>query len=231
MRHPIRKEAIDRAKEYLPENATFEKFELYFIPLPRNAKIDLDRALCDPLLALDLGKESLVSIASHLVHHIGRDSVAEKFDLDSASSIDSIIEKFIILEMEGIANCVSNVKNLPMMKRLKDFRERIGNEFEGYLEVLQELYLGYHQGNYEETDLASLKKKTWLLNSLLIPAGCRMAYEIESAFDRETLINTVGSPAKFLKMYQKAAEKNNLFLFEEITLKYLEEDLSKRRVG
>ncbi|OAA29432.1 hypothetical protein AT15_01795 [Kosmotoga arenicorallina S304] len=223
-------EVIERAREYLPENASFESFELFFTPMPRNARITPRSAYCDPLFALEVGKEGLISLCSHLAHHIGRGSIAKEFDFNPDSINDLIVEKFVFLEAEGIANCVSDARNLPTMNKLKEFRDKIEDEFSGYLDILQELYLGYHRGEYKG-NLESLKEKAWLLNSFIVPAGCRMAFEIEKAFGREALVKTVGKPLEFLKLYQKAAEENNLFLFEEETFEYLEEDLQGPQIS
>lgn len=226
----IWEEVIEKAKAYLPSNASFKSFELYLTPMPRNARLTPRSAYCDPLFALEVGKEGLVSMCTHLAHHAGRESVVEELEFDPDSVKDLIVEKFVILEAEGIANCVSDARDLPTMNKLKEFREKIEDEFSGYLDILQELYLGYHHGEYEG-DLESMKSKAWLLNSFIVPAGCRMALEIEDTFGRKALVETVGHPLEFLKLYQKAAKKKNLFLFENETFSYLEEDLQGPQVS
>lgn len=220
-------DSIKYAKEYLPENASIDYFQLVFIPLPYNAFFDNGVIYNDPLLALDMDISELEMMLAHQMHHFGRYSIRNPIVLDSEEINDVLLDKFILLEVEGIANKVGDARNISKMKKLKKFREQADKDFEKYLALLQEIYLGIKEKTLTENDLDAFKNQRGLLNTFLMPVGFKMADLIESNLGREELVKTVGNPLDFLKKYQMVANKKNLFLFESKTFVYLKEDLCK----
>ena len=161
------------------------------------------------------------------MHHFGRYSVRNPIVLDSNEINDVILDKFILLEVEGIANKVGDARNISKMQKLKKFREQADKDFEKYLALLQEIYLGIKEKTLTEKDLEAFKNQRGLLNTFFMPVGVKIADLIESNLGRKALVKTVGNPLDFLRKYQMVAHNNNLFLFESKTFVYLEEDLHK----
>lgn len=223
----IRAEAISRAKAYLPEGVSFEKLNVYFIPLPYNANADHRGVYLDPIFAMDIGLDGLKAVIAHEAHHIGRNSITkERLEFDD-SPLDKLAYRFVSLECEGVANLVSEATEIPEMRKVALFRTRIMGEFEKHLDLLQEVFLNLLHENITPREARILMNKSWFTTAHLAPIGIAMASKIEQTFGRAQLIETVGDTVAFLEAYQRVAHERAYYLLEEDTFTALKKILKR----
>lgn len=216
------------SKSYLPEEANLKGLKIYFIPLPYNAVAEGNMIFIDPIFSMEMGRDLLQLILSHEAHHIGRHSIAINSDSDTSKLSGRLIDIFISLEAEGIANCVFNGTMIPQMEKLRTFWRTSSKDYYIHLKALQDIYIAVSSGVMNEEDGWDALNKNWLNPGYTQPVSFRMAKEIENAFGKQRLKYVVGNPVKFLETYQLAAYKNNLFLLEDKLIEQLEKDLPKK---
>ncbi len=224
----IREEAIKMAREYLPPSASFEKLNVYFVPMPYNANADNLGVYFDPIFAMDIGLDAITGVMAHEAHHIGRNSVTSERLEFGDKPLEMLAYRFMCLETEGIANLVNDASKIPFLKRIALTRAKIMAEFEKHLELLQEVFLNLAGGVITDREARALMSRSWFTTGSLAPIGMKMAIEIENEFGKENLVKTVGDTVAFLKAYQKVALKKNYYLLEDETFDNLEKLLKAR---
>lgn len=215
------------SRSYLPEEVVLEDFKIYFIPLPYNAVTEGNEVFIDPIFSMEMGIDLLKLILSHAAHHIGRNSITADYSKPDIKKISGkLVDIFLSLETEGIANCVFNGSMIPQMEKLRSFWIKTTQNYSTHLKALQDIYLGVSLGTLTDEEAWNDLNEKWLNHGYTQPVSFRMAKEIENAFGKEKLKTTVGNTVKFLKTYQLAAYKNNLFLLEDKLIEELEKDLT-----
>ncbi len=118
----ILSKARKNASKYLPEQASFEDIEVFFIPVPYDSRAEKEGIFFDPLLAFDIGEAGLIDYLSREFHHMGRDSTVHDDTFVPRNAEELAFFVFRKFEIEGIADLVFDVADLPVFAGMK--RER-----------------------------------------------------------------------------------------------------------
>ncbi len=218
-------EARELAMQYLPKEARFELADIVMLPVPYDARVFRGRVFFDPLLARDLGIEGFTKFLSHEYHHSGRTSLKRPVELETSDEEDFIYSCFEMLEIEGIADLVFEVSCLheiiPAFKRLREIRQDRFDNFQEQLEAASLIASRFLDGKLHGD---ALKKEMFLAlfsKGANHPVGHRMAFEIDRALGRDTLVATVAHTSKFLEAYCEVAATKSYYVVESRLLDFV----------
>jgi Putative zinc dependent peptidase (DUF5700) len=215
--------AFSRTRDYLPRGASSPGATVVFLPIGYDARVDRRTVYFDPVLAGIVGREGVVKLLSHELHHVAR------FELtgEAISGMGLALEPWLadrdglvrlwatLLEMEGIADCIFALSefDLPLHRRMISERKRVYREYAEQVSRVQKLLLR------ERGKKISLRFRRRVLAPLVLehihPVGARLAHEILNGLGRAKLVECVGRPELFLLRYQEAAGKKRLLRLDE----------------
>ncbi len=219
----IRERSAERAQSLLPSRVRLERARVVFVPLDYDAMVDRTTVYFDPLLALMVGEDGVARILSYEFHHIGRflltgenvSGMNPKLDPRHLTWTGLVRFWASILEMEGIADLVFDVKDLqlPIYRPMMARRERVTSSYGQHLRRAERILLNRPVSSRAERRAIGRAVQVVLRDGH--PLGKRMAETILVEFGKRRLIQSVGRPERFFRAYQDAAAQSGLFQFSE----------------
>jgi hypothetical protein len=164
-------------------------------------------------------------MVAHEMHHYYVENIRRKMAVISNDSAYGLINAFIQLQFEGIADQIDKESLLavdgkgipPFLYNL--FRSNYENPAQNLVKVDSLLKVIYHNPE-------TVKSNGELIRELLPlgshPHGYYMSQIIKSVYGTRELISTVYNPFDFIRLYNKAARKKGLFSFSKEAIAYLD---------
>ncbi len=216
-------EAFEKTRQLLPRSCGLGDVRLVLLPIAYDFRTDRETVYMDPLAAVQYGPKGIRHSLSHEFHHIARYRLTgENLTLMRPEEtppfrnlLDVVRDWAAWLELEGIADCVSNVTQfeIPALRGGIQARRR---QMAGYGELLEgglaAVRVAEGQGESTSDELNALRME---LLSLVHPVGARLAEYILTDLGQTALVESVGHPDLFLQQYNTVARAKGLVPFDQ----------------
>lgn len=206
--------AFEKTRELLPASTALGDVRLVFLPNGFDFKTDQETVYMDPLASLMYGLEGIRDSLSHEFHHIARYRITGENPTHMRPEVvhpphdlrEVFREWATWLELEGVADCVSNATDheiAPLHAGI-EARRRQMSEYEHLLAAALSHFRdppGLDEPGVGDGE--SLRKD---LSRLAHPVGFKIAERILRSLGRQVLVECVGNPGVFLRRYDEVAE-------------------------
>ena len=222
--------AFETTRRLLPESCSLGRIRLVFLPLGLDFRTERETVYMDPLASVQYGLEGIRRTLSHEFHHVARYRLTgvnlTLMEPSETRRPESLADTFRVwvawLEMEGIADCVSNATQveIPSLREGIEERRRQMDQYATLLGGALDSFRAANRGQASNsTALGDLQRS---LGGLAHPVGARMAGYILTELGRPSLVECVGHPDRFLQRYNDVAIKKRLVGFDELFVDWLD---------
>ena len=222
--------AFEKTRSFLPDSCELGEIRYVFLPLGFDFRTDRRTVYMDPLAAVQYGPDGIRESLSHEFHHVARYrltgenlSLMAPEEMRAPHHLPGVFREWASwLELEGIADCVSNAIqfDLPALRPAVERRRQQMADYGALLERSLARIRGDPGGRSPNpAEMVLLRKE---LLGLAHPVGARLAEEILTDLGRPALIECVGHPERFLRRYDTVARRRRLVGVDESLLGWLE---------
>lgn len=217
-------DVLAQAKEFLPVIEELKPPTISFVLFDHDAR-SYDSIVFDPLYAMDLG-EHLNSVLAHEVHRYFRNQLVE-FEL-SETNVDEILWVMNQIQQEGIADQIDKTplylsKRVPPKLRepAQRYQELIENTIP-YFEKIDSIFEKATIFPNMRNEFGTILRRFIPLNGHII--GFVMTNTIIGCLGKEIVIETLGNPFEFIRLYNKAVQECNLdeFFFSQSAMSFID---------
>jgi hypothetical protein len=200
--------ALRRAREYLPDEIVSHKPPVSFVIFANDAR-GYDPIVMDLLATLD---QDITPFLGHEFHHWYRNHLLAYFVRAIERSDQALVAVLNQLQAEGIADQIDKKAWFGPAGAIPPSRVSYARRFQEALDktpkVIQSLdaYLTLYKDVEPETRRKIGKKMSRLIPMSGHPTGFYMANAILEKLGKDHLVEHVGNPFAFFRLYQQAAE-------------------------